>query len=120
MPSSLSTVSMTTLPNGLRVVSDRMEHLESLSLGVWVEAGARDETADVMGVAHMLEHMAFKGTERRSARDIAEEVDVGPVFHPLDVHHHELGAEFQRRYVRDRRVQIHLAALLLPPASGNR
>jgi predicted Zn-dependent peptidase len=52
-----------------------MPQLESAALGVWVNSGARNETRPVMGVSHMLEHMAFKGTERRSARDIAEEIE---------------------------------------------
>lgn len=68
-------VNLTVLDNGLRVVSDVMEHLESASIGVWVDAGARNETIDMHGVAHLLEHMAFKGTERRSARAIAEEIE---------------------------------------------
>ena len=53
----------------------RMAHVETVSLGVWVRAGTRDETADVNGIAHLLEHMAFKGTARRSARAIAEEIE---------------------------------------------
>jgi predicted Zn-dependent peptidase len=52
-----------------------MPQLESAALGVWVNAGGRNETKPVMGISHMLEHMAFKGTERRSARDIAEEME---------------------------------------------
>ncbi len=64
-----------TLPSGLRVVTHRMETVETVSLGVWVNVGARFESAATNGVSHMLEHMAFKGTERRSARDIAEEIE---------------------------------------------
>jgi predicted Zn-dependent peptidase len=70
-----SGVEVTTLPNGLRVVSEHMPRLESAAIGVWVNAGARYESADINGIAHMLEHMAFKGTERRSAYAIAEEVE---------------------------------------------
>src|SRR5690242_4677384 len=69
------TPEITRLSNGLTVVTDRMPQLESAMLGVWVNAGGRNETRDVMGVSHMLEHMAFKGTLRRSARDIAEEIE---------------------------------------------
>ena len=69
------TVRITTLNNGLRVVSDDMAQLKTATVGVWVGGGARDETVDGHGVAHMLEHMAFKGTERRSARAIAEEIE---------------------------------------------
>ncbi len=64
-----------TLSNGLRIVSHRMDTVETVSLGVWVNVGARFESADINGVSHLLEHMAFKGTERRSARDIAEEIE---------------------------------------------
>lgn len=65
----------TVLPSGLRVVSDPMATVESASLGVWVDAGTRHEPPEINGISHLLEHMAFKGTERRSARDIAEEMD---------------------------------------------
>lgn len=66
---------VTTLPGGLRVATRTMPHVNSLSVGIWVMAGARDETETETGIAHMLEHMAFKGTRRRSARDIAIEVE---------------------------------------------
>ncbi len=69
------TVRITTLANGLRVVSEDMPRLQTASLGVWVDVGTRYEPAEVNGVAHLLEHMAFKGTERRSARAIAEEIE---------------------------------------------
>ncbi|MDP1911562.1 MAG: insulinase family protein, partial [Hyphomicrobium sp.] len=68
-------VEITTLPSGLRIVTDRMGHLETASLGVWVAAGSRYERTDEHGLSHLLEHMAFKGTRRRSARDIAEEIE---------------------------------------------
>jgi predicted Zn-dependent peptidase len=67
-------VEISRLSNGLTVVTDPMP-LESVALGVWVNCGTRHETSPVMGVSHMLEHMAFKGTKRRSARDIAEEIE---------------------------------------------
>lgn len=66
---------VTRLANGLTVSSHRMEQLETVSLGMWVAAGARHETVAEHGVSHFLEHMAFKGTRRRSARDIAEEIE---------------------------------------------
>jgi predicted Zn-dependent peptidase len=68
-------IQITTLANGLRIVSDRMPTVESVSLGVWVRAGTRYEQPQVNGVAHLLEHMVFKGTKRRSAREIAEEIE---------------------------------------------
>ena len=66
---------ITTLDNGLRVATDHMPGLRTASVGVWVGAGARVEPAEINGVAHFLEHMAFKGTKRRSARHIAEEIE---------------------------------------------
>jgi predicted Zn-dependent peptidase len=66
---------LTTLANGLRVVTDAMPHVETVSLGVWVGVGARHETEREHGISHFLEHMAFKGTRRRSARQIAEEIE---------------------------------------------
>ncbi|MEM1273391.1 MAG: pitrilysin family protein [Pseudomonadota bacterium] len=67
-----------TLPNGLRIVTEHMPGLQSAALGLWVSAGGRHERADENGIAHFLEHMAFKGTARRNAQSIAEEIeDVG-------------------------------------------
>lgn len=72
------TARLTTLPNGLRIVTEQMPGLFSASVGLWVCAGGRHENARQNGVAHFLEHMAFKGTPRRSALRIAEEIeDVG-------------------------------------------
>ncbi len=72
------TVNLTTLPNGFRVVSEAMPALESAAIGVWILSGARHETEAQNGIAHFLEHMAFKGTRRRSALEIAEAIeDVG-------------------------------------------
>ena len=68
-------VSLTTLPSGLRIVSEHMAHAATVSLGIWIGAGSRDELPHEHGLAHLLEHMAFKGTARRSARQIAEEIE---------------------------------------------
>jgi predicted Zn-dependent peptidase len=68
-------VEVTRLPTGLLVVTDAMPHLETASLGVWVGSGSRDERPDEHGISHLLEHMAFKGTSRRTARQIAEEIE---------------------------------------------
>jgi len=68
-------VQVSKLANGLTVVTEHMDRLESAALGIWVKAGARNELADQHGIAHLLEHMAFKGTERRSAARIAEEIE---------------------------------------------
>ncbi|SIS85549.1 predicted Zn-dependent peptidase [Phaeovulum vinaykumarii] len=71
-------IEITTLSNGLRIVSEAMPGLASASVGVWVTAGGRHERPEQNGIAHFLEHMAFKGTARRSALRIAEEIeDVG-------------------------------------------
>ncbi|HCQ59089.1 MAG TPA: peptidase M16, partial [Sulfitobacter sp.] len=68
----------TTLPNGFRIVTEHMEGLASSAIGVWVNAGARHETPQQNGIAHFLEHMAFKGTATRSSLQIAEAIeDVG-------------------------------------------
>jgi len=72
------TVQLHTLSNGFRIVTEAMPGLQSASIGLWVEAGGRHETPEQNGIAHFLEHMAFKGTRRRSALRIAEEIeDVG-------------------------------------------
>src|SRR6202047_2493257 len=68
-------VEVTTLKSGISVVTDTMPHLETASLGVWVASGSRDERHDEHGISHFLEHMAFKGTRRRAARQIAEEIE---------------------------------------------
>ena len=69
------TVRVTSLDNGLRVVSEEMPRVETVSVGAWVQVGARYEPAEISGISHLLEHMAFKGTRRRSARQIAEEIE---------------------------------------------
>ena len=66
------------LPNGLTIITDRMDTVETVSVGVWVNVGTRDEHPDLNGISHLLEHMAFKGTKRRDAYAIAAEIeDVG-------------------------------------------
>ena len=67
--------SLTTLANGIRVVTHHMPHLETIALGVWVATGARHERVGEEGISHLLEHMAFKGTKKRNARAIAEEIE---------------------------------------------
>ncbi|WP_321397629.1 pitrilysin family protein [Emcibacter sp.] len=69
------TVRISTLDNGLRVVTDTLPHVETVTVGVWTDVGSSHEQEDQNGLSHMLEHMAFKGTKRRNARDIAEEVE---------------------------------------------
>jgi len=64
-----------TLPNGLRIIGERIPHFRSVSVGLWLGAGSQFEIPSEAGVSHFLEHMVFKGTEKRSARRIAEEMD---------------------------------------------
>jgi predicted Zn-dependent peptidase len=72
------TLRLTTLPNGFRIVTEHMPGLKSASVGIWVMAGGRHERVEQNGIAHFLEHMAFKGTARRTALQIAEAIeDVG-------------------------------------------
>ncbi len=68
-------VSITTLPSGLTVLTERMDRVETISFGAYIGAGTRHEMAAENGVAHFLEHMAFKGTASRSAIDIAEAIE---------------------------------------------
>jgi len=65
----------TTLPNGLRVLTERMSHVRSATVGVWCDVGSSFEPPPRRGISHLLEHMVFKGTSRRTARDIAEQMD---------------------------------------------
>jgi predicted Zn-dependent peptidase len=71
----LRDIRSTTLPNGLLVLTERMSHLRSVSMGVWVNSGSRDEAPEVNGISHFIEHMVFKGTTTRSAQQFAREVD---------------------------------------------
>jgi predicted Zn-dependent peptidase len=72
---AVNNVGLATLSNGLRIVTDRIDTVATVSLGLWVDVGTRHEPAQINGVAHFLEHMAFKGTERRTALAIAEEIE---------------------------------------------
>ena len=69
------TVALSKLSGGLRVVSDSMDGVETVTLGAWIEVGTRDEDAKNNGISHLLEHMAFKGTDNRSAKQIVEEIE---------------------------------------------
>jgi predicted Zn-dependent peptidase len=63
------------LPNGVRVITETVPYVQSVSIGIWVTTGSRDELTDNMGISHFIEHMLFKGTEKRSAKQIADEFD---------------------------------------------
>ncbi|MEX0780466.1 MAG: pitrilysin family protein [Balneolales bacterium] len=69
--SEIDSVHKTTLPNGLRVVTEEIDSVRSLSVGIWIKTGSRHESEKQAGITHFLEHMLFKGTEKRSAYDIA-------------------------------------------------
>ncbi|MFZ5990048.1 MAG: M16 family metallopeptidase [Bacillota bacterium] len=64
-----------TLDNGVRIVSERIPHVRSVSIGIWVGTGSRSENREINGISHFIEHMMFKGTEKRTAKEIAESID---------------------------------------------
>src|SRR5690242_20031782 len=68
-------IEMTTLANGVRVITEAMPHVRSVSVGIWIGAGSRRESSEQNGISHFIEHMLFKGTTRRSAEAIARSVD---------------------------------------------
>ncbi|MBV9150031.1 MAG: insulinase family protein, partial [Candidatus Eremiobacteraeota bacterium] len=65
----------TTLENGVRIITETMPHVRSAAIGIWADVGSAVERAEERGISHLVEHMLFKGTHRRSARAIAEEMD---------------------------------------------
>jgi predicted Zn-dependent peptidase len=75
MSTTRNTVQKEVLPNGLVVITEPMEHVHSVSVGIWLRSGSRREPAELNGISHFIEHMVFKGTSRRTAEDIAREVD---------------------------------------------
>src|ERR1700674_1239654 len=75
MVDKVHAVEKETLPNGLVVITEPMEHVHSVSVGVWINSGSRRESGEMNGISHFIEHMLFKGTTRRSAEDIARSVD---------------------------------------------
>jgi len=75
MSSTRNPVQKEVLPNGLVILTEPMEHVHSVSVGIWLRSGSRCEPAELNGISHFIEHMVFKGTARRTAEDIAREVD---------------------------------------------
>jgi predicted Zn-dependent peptidase len=75
MVEELRNIHREVLPNGLTVITEQMEHIRSISIGIWVKAGSRDEDPQWNGISHFIEHMVFKGTRNRSAEQIARQVD---------------------------------------------
>lgn len=101
-------IKTTTLENGLRVASDSFNHVETIALGVWLNIGTRHEKKSENGIAHMLEHMAFKGTSTRSALDISKEIeDVGGYMNAYT------SREMTAYYVRVLRKDVELAVDIL-------
>lgn len=85
----------TVLDNGIRIVSEHLPHVRSVSLGIWINTGSRDESLEENGISHLIEHMLFKGTVRRSTRQIAKEIDsVGGVLNGFT------GNEYSSLYVK--------------------
>ncbi len=72
---STTNIQMTQLGNGVRIVTDSLETVDSVALGIWADVGARHETAEVNGVAHMVEHMLFKGTKKRDSQKIVDDIE---------------------------------------------
>lgn len=71
----MKNINITQLPNGMKVVSEKITHVKSFSLGFWFNVGSRDETEKNSGISHFLEHMFFKGTKKRSAKRMSEEIE---------------------------------------------
>jgi predicted Zn-dependent peptidase len=71
----LNSYNKTVLPNGIRIISENIPHVQSFSLGFWFDVGSRDENKKNNGITHFIEHMLFKGTKKRSSRRIAEEIE---------------------------------------------
>jgi predicted Zn-dependent peptidase len=104
----LSNVHRTVLPNGIRVITERVPSFTSTTVGIWVENGSRYETPEINGISHFLEHLFFKGTERRTAKQIAEEIDtVGGVLNAFT------GKEYTCYYAKVLRDDLPLALDLL-------
>src|SRR5882757_3388583 len=74
-PHKIRDIERTVLPNGVRVVTERMPHVRSVSVGVWIGTGSREESREETGISHFIEHMLFKGTKNRTAEQIARSVD---------------------------------------------
>ena len=75
MAKEVRSIRRQVLPHGLTVITERMEHIRSASIGIWLETGSRDEDPQWNGISHFIEHMVFKGTKHRTAEEIARQVD---------------------------------------------
>jgi len=75
MVKEIRNINRESLPNGLTIITEEMEHIRSASIGIWIKTGSRDEDLQWNGISHFIEHMVFKGTQNRSAEEIARQVD---------------------------------------------
>ena len=75
MVEEIRNIQREVLPNGLTILTEHMDHIRSVSMGIWVKTGSRHEDPTVNGISHFVEHMVFKGTTNRTAEDIARQVD---------------------------------------------
>jgi predicted Zn-dependent peptidase len=75
MVEEVRNINREVLPNGLSIITEEMEHIRSVSIGIWIKTGSRDEDLQWNGISHFVEHMVFKGTKHRTAEDIARQVD---------------------------------------------
>lgn len=75
MVEELRNIHREALPNGLTILSEEMQHIRSISIGIWIKTGSRDEDPEWNGISHFIEHMVFKGTKNRTAEDIARQID---------------------------------------------
>lgn len=71
----MKNINITQLPSGIKIISEKINYVKSFSLGFWFDVGSRDETEENSGISHFLEHMFFKGTKKRSAKKIAEDIE---------------------------------------------
>src|ERR1700686_4563940 len=75
MVEEVRNINREVLPNGLSIITEEMEHIRSVSIGIWIKTGSRDEDLQWNGISHFVEHMVFKGTKHRTAEDMARQVD---------------------------------------------
>src|SRR5437879_10845950 len=75
MVADVRSIKKHVLPNGLTILTEKMQHIRSVAIGIWLKTGSRHEDAEVNGISHFVEHMVFKGTRNRSALDIAKQMD---------------------------------------------
>src|SRR5437016_8801190 len=75
MAADIRNIKKNVLPNGLTILTEEMKQIRSVSIGIWIKSGSRDEEAEQNGISHFVEHMVFKGTRTRSALDIARQMD---------------------------------------------